>query len=64
MVVLENVAVSILAILLAICAFADIFVEKVKKKEPREKKTDWFFNNEKYDRKLDEKADKNQYRNY
>jgi len=27
-----------------------------------DKQTDWFYKNKEYDRKLDERADKNQYR--
>ena len=39
-------------------------VNKIRKRDPKDKKTDWFFQNEQYDRKLDDRADKNQYRNY
>ena len=28
----------------------------------KDKKTDWFYGDEKYDRKMDERADKNNYR--
>ena len=30
----------------------------------KDKKTDWFFDDDKYDRKLDERADKNHYRHF
>ncbi len=42
----------------------DLFVGQIRKKDPKDKKTDWFFKNSKYERELDERADKNQYRNY
>ena len=61
---MQNVMVSALAIIIAFCAFFDLIVAKVRKKDPRDKKTDWFFQNEQYDRKFDERADKNEYRNY
>ena len=32
------------------------------KNNPKDKKTDWFYDNEQFDRKLDERADKNNYR--
>lgn len=62
--VMQNVMVSGLGIIIAFCAFFDLIVAKVRKKDPKDKKTDWFFQNEQYDRKLDERADKNEYRNY
>ena len=62
--VMQNVAVSGLGIIIAFCAFFDLIVAKVRKKDPKDKKTDWFFQNEQYDRKFDERADKNEYRNY
>ena len=61
---MQNVMVSALGIIIAFCAFFDLIVAKVRKKDPRDKKTDWFFQNEQYDRKFDERADKNEYRNY
>ena len=61
---MQNVMVSALAIIIAFCAFFDLIVARVRKKDPKDKKTDWFFQNEQYDRKFDERADKNEYRNY
>ena len=62
--VMQNAFVSAIGIIIAFCAFFDLLVSKVRKKDPKDKKTDWFFQNEEYDRKYDERADKNQYRNY
>lgn len=61
---LQNSAVAILALILSICTLIDILTEKVKRNKGNSPKTDWFFNNKETDRKLDEKADKNQYKIY
>jgi len=55
---------SLIAIALPIMALFDILLDKNRKKNPVDKKTDWFYKNEQYDRKLDERADKNNYRMY
>lgn len=62
MIVLQNSIVGILGIVLALCTIIDIAVQKVTTKHFSDNKTDWYFNNEKYDREMDERADKNQYR--
>ena len=62
--VMQNALVSAVAVIIAFCVFFDLLVNKIRKRDPKDKKTDWFFNNEQYDRKYDERADKNQYRNY
>jgi hypothetical protein len=62
--VMQNTLVSAVALIIAFCVFFDLLVNKIRKRDPKDKKTDWFFNNEQYDRKYDERADKNQYRNY
>ena len=62
MIVLQNSIVGILGIVLALCAIIDIAAQKVTAKHFTDNKTDWYFNNEKYDREMDERADKNQYR--
>lgn len=51
-------------VIIAFCVFFDLMVNKLRKRDPKDKKTDWFFQNKEYDRKLDDRADKNQYRNY
>lgn len=62
--VLQNSMAAAIGIVLAIGVFFDLVVARVRKRDPKDKKTDWFFQNEQYDRKMDERADKNQYRNY
>ena len=62
--VLQNTMVAAIAIIIAFFAFTDVLVEKVRKKDPKDKKSDWFYKNSQYDRQLDERADKNEYKNY
>ena len=54
--------IALIAITLAIVAVFDILFDKSRKNNPVNKDTDWFYKNEQYDRKLDERADKNNYR--
>ena len=57
-----NALISFIAIVLAVAVLFDLLVDKGRKANPKDKKTDWFYNNEQFDRKLDERADKNNYR--
>lgn len=54
--------IGLIAIVLPIAALFDILLDKARTKNPVNKETDWFYKNEQYDRKLDERADKNNYR--
>ena len=54
--------VSLIEIILPIAVLLDLLADKNRKAHPKDKKTDWFYKNEQYDRKLDERADKNNYR--
>ena len=49
-------------LILAIFAIFDVLLDKNRKAHPVDKQTDWFYKNKDYDRKLDERADKNNYR--
>lgn len=62
MVIMQNTIVALIGILLALFSVIDILIDKNRTKNPKDKKTDWFFKNEKYDREMDERADKNQYK--
>ena len=53
---------SMLGIILAISVLMDLLLDHNRKLNPKDKKTDWFYQNEQFDRKLDERADKNNYR--
>lgn len=54
--------VSIICLVIPIFAFFIIALAKEQEKRPVDKKTDFFYKNEAYDRKFDERADKNNYR--
>ena len=54
--------ISLIGIAIPIFALFDILLDRNRMKNPVDKKTDWFYKNEQYDRKLDERADKNNYR--
>lgn len=56
--------VSFIGIILPIAVLFNLISDKVRMANPIDKKTDWFYKNEEFDRKMDERADKNQYRNY
>lgn len=51
---------SFIAIILSFAVLIDLAVDKGRK--PKDKKTDWFYTNKEYDRQLDERADKNNYK--
>lgn len=54
--------VSLIGIILPIAVMLDLLADKNRKAHPKDKKTDWFYDNEQFDRKMDERADKNNYR--
>ena len=54
--------VALIGIIIPMAAFFDVLLDKNRKANPMDKKTDWFYKNKDYDRKLDDRADKNQYR--
>lgn len=62
--VLQNTMVAAVGLLIALFVFFDLLIARVRRRDPKDKKTDWYFQNDKYDRKYDERADKNEYRNY
>ena len=57
-----NLLLSIVGLILPIAVVLDLLLDKNRKLNPKDKKTDWFYTNEAYDRKLDDRADKNNYR--
>ena len=54
--------ISLIGIILPLAVILDLLADKNRKAHPTDKKTDWFYKNEEYDRKLDDRADKNNYR--
>lgn len=57
-----DLMISIIGIILPLAALIDLLLDKNRKMNPKDKKTDWFYKNEEFDRKLDDRADKNNYR--
>ena len=57
-----NMVVAAIGIFLAFSVLTDSIVTKVKKGKPKNQKTDWFFDNKDFDRKFDERADRNEYK--
>lgn len=60
----SNAFASFIGVVLPIVVFFNMLMDKNRTNHPVDKKTDWFYKNEEYDRKLDERADQNEYRNY
>lgn len=57
-----SLLVSFLGIVLAVLAFFDVLFNKNRKGKFTDKKTDFFYATDQYDRKYDERADRNQYK--
>lgn len=57
-----DLAANAIGVILPLFALFDLLLDKNRMAHPVDKKTDWFYKNEQYDRKLDERADKNNYR--
>jgi len=57
-----NTFVSLIGMIIPVAVLIDLLADKGRKNNPKDKKTDWFYDNEDYDRKMDERADKNNYR--
>lgn len=54
--------ISLIGVALPLAVLFDLLLDKNRKANPKDKKTDWFYKNEQFDRKMDERADKNNYR--
>ena len=62
-----NLLVDLVAIVLALFVLLDMLVDKGRKAHPIDRKTDWYFKNEKYDEELkarDKREDNNEYKFY
>ena len=58
-----EIVVSIIGIVIPILTFLDVWLNKHRKSiVGGNKSTDWYYKNDEYDRKYDERADKNQYK--
>lgn len=54
--------ISIIGVIIPLLTVLDIAISKDRKSISRNKKTEWFYGNAEYERKLDERADRNQYK--
>lgn len=57
-----NIFFSFIGVILPIVVLFDLMLDQNRKDHPTDKKTDWFYKNQKFDRKMDERTDKNNYR--
>ncbi len=57
-----NAFISLIGIAIPVAVLFDLLLDKNRKANPKDNKTDWFYKNEQFDRKMDERADKNNYR--
>lgn len=57
-----EVLVSAIGVILPLMVLFDTLADKSRKLNPTDKKTDWFYKNEQFDRKFDERADRNEYK--
>ena len=57
-----NLIAICIGVLIPLLTFLDILINKNRRKFGADKKTDWFYKNEKYEREFDERADRNQYK--
>ena len=57
-----NAMISLIGVVLPLAVLFDLLLDKNRKANPVDKKTDWYYKDDKYDRQLDDRADKNNYR--
>lgn len=57
-----SLLIAFIGIIIPIAAFFDVLMDKNRKAHPVDKQTDWFYKNKEFDRKMDDRADKNQYK--
>ena len=57
-----SLLIAFIGIIIPLSAFFDVLLDKGRKAHTVDKQTDWFYKNKEFDRKMDDRADKNQYR--
>ena len=57
-----NTLICFIGIILPIAIVFDLLVDKRRSVNPKHNQTDWFYANKDFDRKMDDRADKNNYR--
>ena len=56
-----SLIINALGVLIPFLVFFDVLIQK-SRFHPTDRNTDWYYGNKKYDRKFDERADRNQYK--
>ena len=56
-----SILFTAIGVLLPFLIFLDVFIQR-NRFNPTDRNTDWFYNNEQFDRNMDDRADKNQYK--
>lgn len=57
----SSILFTAIGVLIPFLVFMDIFIQR-NRFNPTDRNTDWFYNNEQFDRKMDSRADTNQYK--
>ncbi len=57
-----SLLIALVGIIIPIAVFFDVLLDRSRKAHPVDKQTDWFYKNKEFDREMDDRADKNQYR--
>jgi hypothetical protein len=57
-----NMVAAVIGIIIPLLTFLDILFNKNRLSVSKDKDSDWYYKNEKYDREMDERADRNQYK--
>ena len=57
-----SLLIALVGVIIPLAAFFDVLLDRNRKAHPVDKKTDWFYKNKDFDRNMDERADRNQYR--
>ncbi len=53
---------ALIGIILPMAILIDMLLDRNRKANPTDKKTDWFYKGKEYDRQFDERADRNEYK--
>ena len=59
---ISDIIFLVIGVVIPLLTFLDILLNKHRGNFGADRKTRWFYTNEKYDREFDERADRNQYR--
>ena len=57
-----DLLLAVMGILIPLFTFLDILINKNRKNTTLSGKVGWFYDNEQFDRKFDERADRNEYK--